>query len=48
VVNPIIAIAIAIVLIAIAWKVVKGVAKTVVLVAILALAVVFVLAGGVR
>ena len=46
--NPIIAIAIAIVLIAIAWKVVKGVAKTVVLVAILALAVVFVLAGGVR
>jgi len=47
-VNPIIAIAIAIVLIAIAWKVVKGVAKTVVLVAILALAVVFVLAGGVR
>jgi len=47
-VNPIIAIAIAIVLIAIAWKVVKGVAKTMVLVAILALAVVFVLAGGVR
>ena len=46
--NPIIAIAIAIVLIAIAWKVVKGVAKTVVLVAILALAAVFVLAGGVR
>ena len=46
--NPIIAIAIAIVLIAIAWKVVKGVAKTMVLVAILALAVVFVLAGGVR
>ena len=46
--SLIVAIVIALVLIAIAWRVLKGIAKTVGLVAILVLAVVFVLAGGVH
>ena len=43
--SPIVAIVIALVLVFLAWKVLKGVVKTVVLVGILVLAAIFVFGG---
>jgi hypothetical protein len=43
--EPAIALIVALVMVAIAWKVFKGVVKTVVLIAILALAALFVFGG---
>tara|TARA_E500000305_G_C3983467_1_gene218100 strand:+ start:622 stop:765 length:144 start_codon:yes stop_codon:yes gene_type:complete len=44
--DPIVTALVAVVLIAIAWKVFKGIVKTVALVAILAVAALFVFGGG--